>query len=265
MSAILDRIRTKVTRAKQHIQDFQLGLIAFLETKPYAVVFKENSETGKRIYYISKADSVPDTLTAIAADVIQNLRSPLDQIAYQLVLAANGGLHPAHKDVVYYPITSAPSEYPALCRRNMKGVRDEVIQAIDATEPYKGGKGHALWRLNELNKPDKHQLLIGAGAYGASVEFTREERFTQSMAEMGIKIDDLPAIFIRDADVSPLYVGRELYIQPLNEKVNEKRRFNAQVAFDHPGIFDGEPAIKTLQDTANLVDDIIVKLGTFLP
>src|SRR5262245_17786224 len=101
-----DRLRTVVTRAKQHIRDFQLGLRAFYETKPYVVLRDEQSEPGQRLYRLAKVEPVPDALTTIAADVIQNLRGPLDILCYKLVLDANGGVIPANKDVVYYPITS---------------------------------------------------------------------------------------------------------------------------------------------------------------
>src|SRR6267143_4934659 len=170
MSAIVDRIRAKITRAKQHIQDFQLGLKAFADTKPYAVAHKENVETAKRIYYVAKADPIPDQLTAIAADVIQYLRSPLDHIAYQLVLDARSGAEPDW--LVYYPISGSAADYPATRKSKIKGVRQEVIDAIDATAPYKGGKGHALWQLNALNKPDKHELLIGAGGFSAGIDIS---------------------------------------------------------------------------------------------
>src|SRR6266545_571889 len=94
MSDVLDRIRAKITRAQQHLEGFRLRLDAFYASKPYTVDIKEDPAVGKRVYYVTKADPVPLDLETIAADVIQNLRSPLDQIAYQLVLAARGGVAP---------------------------------------------------------------------------------------------------------------------------------------------------------------------------
>ena len=170
MTDTLRLIKAKVTRAKQHIQDFQLGLKAFHDTKPYAVGMNEDAQAGKRIYYVTKVDPIPDNIATIAADVLQNLRSPLDQIAYQFVLAARGGAEPNWP--VYYPISGSAADYPALRNGNIKGVRQEVIDAIDATEPYKGGKGHVLWQLNGLNKTDKHRLIVAAGSFSAGVEIT---------------------------------------------------------------------------------------------
>jgi hypothetical protein len=182
MTDTLRRIQAKVTRANQHIQDFQLALTAFHDTKPYAVAIKEDTQTGKRIYYVAKSDPIPDGIATIAADVIQNLRSPLDQIAYQLVLDARGGVEPNWH--VYYPICSNAKDYPALRQNFIRGVRKEVTDAIDAAEPYKGGKGHASWQLNELNKPDKHKLLVSAGAFSAGVEIMPPKAFMESAMKM---------------------------------------------------------------------------------
>jgi hypothetical protein len=228
-----------------------------------------DTQSGKRIYYVSKVDRVPDNLTAIAADVIQNLRSPLDHIAYQLVLAARGGTEPEW--TVYYPIAGSATHYPATRNGKIKGVRQEVINAIDATEPYKGGKGHALWQLSELNKPDKHELLISAAAFTTGVDISGT--ITKDFQKMKVPADwpynpkdiKVPPLFLKETRTAPLNVGDELYIEPIDEEVIENRAFTFEVSLNAPGVLKPEPAIKTLQDMANLVDEIITKLGRLLP
>jgi hypothetical protein len=265
----VDRIRAKVTRAKQHIQDFQLSVRAFYDTTPYAIGIKEDAHTGERIYYVTKAEGVPDSLTAIAADVIQNLRSPLDHIAYQLVLDARHGTEPEW--TVYYPISGSAAHYKATRGGKIKGVRQEVIDAIDATEPYKGGKGHALWQLNELNKPDKHELLIGAGAIGGVDVAPNLMAGFKSAMSGSFSPDEIasleipPLILIAATKLFALNVGDELYIESLDDEVAKDRRFTCNVALNAPGVVEPEPALKTLQDMANFVDEIITKLGRLLP
>src|SRR4051812_36366157 len=105
MPTVIDSIKAKVTRAKQHIQDFQLGMIAFAKSNPYKIGFKEDANSRKRIYYVAEINDVPFELTAIAADVFQNLRSSLDHIAKQLVLDSRRGTPPDWR--VYYPISSS--------------------------------------------------------------------------------------------------------------------------------------------------------------
>ncbi len=270
MSKPIERIRAKVTRAKQHVREFQLALATFYKTRPYEVGVKIDAETGQRIYYVSKVDSIPDPLEAIAADIIQNLRTPLDHIAYQLVLDARGGTKPDWK--VYYPISKTASDYHATRKGQIKGVRQEVIDAIAATEPYEGGKGHALWQLNELNKPDKHELLIAAGNFfgGVSVDalvgpHMRNSTFPKHVLDA--MSTATKTLFIREKQVRPVQVGDELMTErpPLPAEVADASAFAFHVSFDAPGIIEPEPALKTVQDLANLVDNIVAALGKFLP
>lgn len=260
MGAVVESIRAEITRAKQHIQDLQLGLRAFYDTKPNAFAIKEDTQAGKRIYYVSKAEAVPYHVAAIAADVIQNLRSPLDQIAYQLVLDACGGAEPKWK--VYYPIAGNAASYPSTRGRVIKGVGQAVINAIDATEPYKGGKGHALWQLNALNKVNKHKLLVGTGAFYGSFDITPD--LLKGMP--GLQDISFPPISLRPADpLLALKVGDPLFMEPIEREVTKNRRFTYDVSFNQPGIIECEPVLKTLQDMTNLVDAIVISLGQFLP
>jgi hypothetical protein len=284
VSEIVNRIRAKITRANQHIHDFQLACSAFYATNPYVVDVDEDTETEKRVYYLARAEPVPDSLAAIAADVIQNLRSPLDQVVYQLVIAAlPSGTKPEER--IYFPIRDTAAHYPSAIGPIKKYVRKEVVDAIDATEPYKGGKGHALWQLNALNTPDKHQLPLLASSYFSG--FDLSPTLFGRLADMGIDVD-FPRLFFPPADrLMPLKVGDELFMEPLFEaaptiispaaalrtvndgrlrtKMHKDRQFTIDISFNQPGIVECEPALKTLQDMANLVDDIVITLGRLLP
>jgi hypothetical protein len=268
MSKPIDRIRAKITRAKQHINDFQLALGAFYDTRPYGIGVKVDADTGKRIYYVSNVAQIPASLDAVAADVIQNLRTPLDHIAYQLVMDARGSAKPDWK--VYYPISRTATDYQATRKGQIKGVRQEVIDAIDATEPFSGGRGHALWQLNELNKPDKHELLIATGNFSGGVSLRaltaphlRKSGFPDELLDAFFGSNP---VFVREAQRRPLQVGDEILIEspPLRPEVADASTFAFHVSFHAPGIVEPEPAIKTVQDMANLVDDIVTTLGKLL-
>ena len=255
MSRIYGRLRAKIDRAKQHLQDFNLGLQAFYKTNPYEVSSKEDANTGQRIYYLVKADPVPDPLTAIAADILFNLRTPLDHIAYQAVLESRSGTKPDW--LVYYPICATAKDYPSV-RTKVKGIRKELLDAIDATEPYEGGKGHALWQLNALHKPDKHELLVGASTL-ADVDIS--SHFKDAFKSMGVDLPEIPSVFIKSADKTGLRVGDTVFTEPIDPKPQHERKFACYVAFDDARVVNGEPALKTLQDIANLVDDIVARIG----
>jgi hypothetical protein len=261
MSHIADRIASKITRAKQHLSDLQLAISAFRDSKPYKVGIKEDA--GQRIYYAESIECIPTDVTNIAADVIQNLRSPLDQIVSQLMAA--GGADEAALKQAEYPIRDLAAHYPSARGRIAKHLGEKAIETIDATEPYKGGKGHVLWQLNALNNPDKHHFPLAAKISNVSVDVSGD--FAIRFSQMpGFENVTVPPIFIASADKREgSKAGDHLYIEPLEKKMVPNRQFTLEVTFDERGIIECEPALKFLHDATNLVGDIVTRLGKFLP
>lgn len=245
---------------------------AFLDSKPYAVAIKENPNGGHPIWYLSELKSPPDTLAAIGADVVQNLRSALDTMAYQIVLSERDGAKPDWK--VYFPFSKSASDYKGTRGGCIKGVRQEIVDAFDATEPYKGGKGHALWQLQQISNPDKHELPLSVGSYAAGVDVSAElehgmREALSALPNLAAKFEKFPfpfpQIFLQEVgELSPLQVGYELYIGPAEPEMIEKRQFAFDITIDAPEIIDAEPALKTLKDMTDLVSDIVGELSGFL-
>jgi len=263
MNTRLDFISAKVTRAEQHIQDFQRAVASFCASRPYETGVKIDADAGNRVYYLVSVRDVPLGVATIAADVLQNLRSALDHIVYQLVLDANP--HASAKELkrCHFPITSTASEYPALRARNVKGVRQDAIDAIDATEPYKGGRGHALWQLSELNNIDKHHLLIAVGFYfggiyaSSFVDKEAPEALKRAMADSGVCFSI--------SELLPLKSGDQLLAEPLDFEVKDDLRLRFDVSLNHPWIIGCESALKTLQDLAHLVSGMVNAFAPFFP
>jgi len=262
MAKAIERIRAKVTWAKQHVEDFQLRIREFHETKPYGVGIREDAQSGKRAYYVARLHDVPMRLENIAADALGNLREAVDHIAYQLELVACGA---TPKHLVYFPIADSAAEYPFVRARCIKCSGQAVVEAIDATEPYKGGKGHGLWQLNALKKTDKHHLLLATRVISMGVDIapTLAQQWRRSAPDWAQGIP-IPPLFIREKGPT-LEQGYVLYIESLDEEVDENRQFAFDVAFDKPGIIESEPALKTLQDLTNVVDRLVTAFEPLLP
>jgi hypothetical protein len=153
----ITNIRAKIERADEHIHEFESELLAFKKTDPYKIGTKHDPQTRRLIYYITKADDVPARLSLIAGDALQNLRTALDYLAWQLVPASKRSAQTA------FPISDDATKYEAEKTRKIKGMAKAAVDAIDATKPYKGGND-TLWRLHRLNNIDKHRLVITVGA-----------------------------------------------------------------------------------------------------
>jgi len=133
MSNSTDRIRIKIQRAEEHIRDLEPELKAFFDTNPYAVGTKHNPQTGQLIYYLVSVRDVPERISAITGEVLQNLRSALDHLAYALFMIGPGGTSGSPAKHVYFPISDDATKYVTESPGKVKGMRQDAIDAINAT------------------------------------------------------------------------------------------------------------------------------------
>jgi hypothetical protein len=107
-------------------------------------------------------EDIPVAWSGIIGDIIHNLRSALDSLATNLVVHGGHFSKSALKET-YFPIRSSKSllsdkDASAFFRR----VGPRVEKIIRRLQPYRGGKGHPLWQLNQLDIIDKHRRIIAA-------------------------------------------------------------------------------------------------------
>lgn len=252
----LAAIRLKIERARDHLRDLQDQVSAFLASKPYEVRAKRDPSTRRLIYFVARASATPTTLPVLAGDVLQNLRSALDHLAYSLEVVGVGSAPPDPRYIAY-PISDDEAKYLPLRNRTIKGARQKAKDAIDATKPYRGGND-VLWRLNKLNIIDKHRLLLTVGSAFRAVDIGAELGRTMREA-----FPDWPAfppmkVFLKPADrLFPLKVGDELYIGGVDHPINAEMEFGFDIALGEPGIVDGEPLLETLQHMTDVVDGLV--------
>lgn len=130
-------MQPKLDRAATHLDELKGELKRFVDTRPYQVTTKRNPDR-RLVYQVSRADNVPSRISAIAGDAIQNIRSVLDHLAYQLVDLGTNSTGPFRH--VYFPIGGDLAKYQSNRAQQTRGMRSEAIAAIDGLQPYKGGK-----------------------------------------------------------------------------------------------------------------------------
>lgn len=261
----LATIRIKIERAKEHIRQIETEVRSFLMTNPYIVRTKRDPQTRKLIYYLVSVRDTPARMSAIAGDVLHNLRSALDHLAYHLVLV--GGGTPSKQ--TYFPISDDAATYKTEQPGKVKGIRPDAIKAIDAIKPY-GGGNDTLWCLHRLDNVDKHRLLITIGSAYRSVNIGphMHRMMMRTWNDAGFAdADKIPMldVFLNPADrMFPLKAGDELFIDAPDAEVNEQMQFRFEVAFGEPQVVEGEPLIETLHQMIDLVDNIVLSFRPFL-
>jgi hypothetical protein len=244
-------VQTKIARAEKHFDDLKRSVQAFLATQPYVVATKRDSTTRRLIYYLASVQPTPPELASIAGDVIQNLRSALDHLAYQLFLVGPGAqVGDGHR--IYFPIDDNALAFKSNLPNRTKGMRPDAISALLVVEPYQGGKGHSLWIFSKLSNTDKHRSLIAVGSAFRSVNIGPQltgmlQKSSDQASGGGIKIPKLD-FFVKPADrMFPLKQGDELFIDMPDAEPNPNIQFRFEVSLSEPKVVEGEPLIETIQ------------------
>jgi len=255
----------KVERAKKHIVDLVQEVRHFMDTNPYKVETKRNPETRKLIYYVADVAPVPDSLALIVGDVIQNLRTALYHLAYQLVCKDTEGNPPDPKSI-YFPIAVDVRKYNATKKRKMKGAGQETFDEIDKIKPYKGGND-LLWVLHQLNNIDKHRLLLMVGSKASGMNIgqymvhTTKDKIPD-WASPAMKAIESMGYFHGFADGGfPLQPGHHLSIGQVDEVPNPKQEFKFDVALHELGVSECGPLIETIKQLLAAVENTITALA----
>jgi hypothetical protein len=210
------------------------------------------------VYTMDKVDLVPPKIALIAGNVIQNLRSALDHIAYRLA-----GIK-ANKDTAF-PIAKSKREYEGkdgLRSRRTRGMPSAAVAAIDAIKPFQGGN-EVLWRLNKLNNIDKHRLILTVGSAVCNVDIGT---FMKMRAPPGSALSELARpMFVKPKDNSyPLKVGTEIFRDKTSEEVVEIP-IAFEIAISETGVIDREPLLPELQGMIDTVEKVITDLMPLVP
>lgn len=191
----------RLDRARYHLDSLKEEVVAWLEEDPHRTwtVTEAEDDVPKKIVYCQVLRKPPSHLRLIVGDCVHNLRSALDNLAFELALAhKRGALSKGIQKDSAFPILQQDIEENEKSMERFKtatrGMCSDAKTVIEQLQPYKRGKDyahHPLWRLNELSNQDKHRLppVASAVTLGPVAYFVPEG--------------------IEAADVKPLYTAFE--------------------------------------------------------
>jgi hypothetical protein len=260
----LDLIRFKIERANEHIANLDRSIRAFFASKPYQVSTKRDPQTRRLIYFVSSIKQTPTSFSIITGDVVQNLRSALDHLAYQLFLVGTKGS--ADGRHVQFPIGFDAKNYAEQCDRRTVGMKKDMVDILNSLEPYRGGKGHKLWVLQELNNIDKHRLLVTVGSIFQSVNIGA--LMTSELRKVGVPMGmEVPKVdlYLKPQDkLFPLKVGDALFIDGPDAVENKEMDFRFNIALSEPNVIEDAALLDTLNDLCDFVGAAILQFKSYL-
>ncbi len=166
MTHPLDGSRTKIARAHKQIKKLGTTIDRFVKERDVnAIVLDIDNDRRELVATFKLLDLPPALWAVIVGEILYDLRSALDHLAWQLVLQ-NGGTPTSKTE---FPIFKDEIKFKSDAPRKVRGMSDAMKAAIQALQPYIAGENpkdaamQKLWVLHELTNIDKHQTLHLAG------------------------------------------------------------------------------------------------------
>jgi hypothetical protein len=235
MGAFYKDARLKVERAKKHIADFTVSMIALEDACTSTIEYHEQGGQSL-IHEIPDHRNALDQFSLIAGDAIHNLRSALD-FAWRSTISRL--LPDKLSDKTKFPVRETRQgvenalhgiEVDTRCISLFECIMSQV-------QPYKGGHNYAIWTLHDLDISDKHLVLLGLDPIGHIAGITVRDQNGElnrgsSMAAKGMN-------------------GRYIIDFERGLKVEDKGKLSVAVTLQEAGIFEPVPAEGLLSSFGN--------------
>lgn len=211
----LDGAWRKVERAEEHLRSLDDEVTWLMKNKPYAIVRQPKPDgSGKSIRIERRQLPRRAKFDLISADIIHNLRSALDQIAY--ALAKPPTRNTAFPVWLYERGHKGRSFYGKRGREQVEHMSPEAEEALERVQPYNRAKEHdPPWLLHNLWIDDKHKIIPAIPVFNFThrVDITPAEGTEElpSAIEMASRVGDegdivfdLPEAFDANIDLEPV-------------------------------------------------------------
>lgn len=232
----------KIKRAKDHISDLNMKRVAFIGSHTYFGIPKFNTETNRTQFVLGDIPLIEPDIRLLLGDAAHNLRTALDHLACELARSVGGD-----DPMVYFPIFENEKIYKAEVDRKTKGIPKEAKDIFDRIGPY-GGHDDLLWGIHELDRIDKHRLVLATTAKTHSWSMTLDKNFrSYDFAWSG----DLKA-------------GGVIGEVEGNHETDKQMSVTADIAFGEPEVFKGEALFPSLDFIAEHVERVVRLFGPSL-
>jgi hypothetical protein len=246
--------RVKLRQAERHLRTFEEECDRYSAASHVGFAYGVDAAAGL-ISVTLQADSEPPMLLgAIVGDVLHNLRSALDSIAWETCQRA--GVPPEREKYVYFPVATDPADWRSLAGSQLPNVSaahleifrefqpwyyDEISRGFGIEVDPSGVTRHPLYRLQDLAKRDRHRvphpILARAGD-------------TWLGAPEGVKVE------LVQADARPWVPGSVIVrwrIEPRSEVSNVHPDGEPILAFTEEAALHRQSALRELQAMQEVV------------
>lgn len=249
---------TKADRAREHLETLQAEIAAHAAGPAVVVVRLEIAPRSD--HYNLVVDAVPEAPLirwgVAVGDIVHNLRSALDHLAYQLVRYGRcSDLSRREMKQVQFPIHDTRSDFRESLTRRLPGVGLRQVGMIEREQPYKRYNDVSfspLRRLRELSNADKHRVVT-------PIVFPTQEPVPSIEVQQPHRLEHV-AWFLHQP-VAPGAVVAQVFVAPTSPEPQLRLigQFSSYVAFE-----DGARASVYFGGMLGAVERILESFHPFL-
>ena len=152
--------RAKIARAYEHRKQFDAALYRWIARRPVGIRLRRGPGGWTNLIYVER-EPIPLRAGAIFADLVNNLRSALDLLVRQLVIAS--GNTPGADSC--FPVVTDSARWERDRREKLEGVKDGWADGIRDVQPFEDAPNaykHWLVVLQSANQSSKRKVLMPA-------------------------------------------------------------------------------------------------------
>jgi hypothetical protein len=158
----------KLDRAIEQLETVKAQAERFVETQPYTVAVQYEAKAGCFVTRFWARRAVPLETSILVGEIVHNLRSALEHVAWLLACANTDDVaslwKPETRKLITFPVAKKAEAFVSHSLRPLISAKAEA--AIEPLQPYVGRlpehvENHPLVGLHELWNIDKHRVIHG--------------------------------------------------------------------------------------------------------
>lgn len=159
MTVALHGCGLKLDRAKEHLDALKVEVAAFMNDA-YVRTVELEADGREHSYRLYVRKKVPERWSLIFGDCLNNLRSSLDHLIFQLALTIQDPLPQNVERACAFPICSSQEQFDKQ-RWHIKAAPTAAVELVEDFQPYRAPEPEKdpLRILEVLNNIDKHRRL----------------------------------------------------------------------------------------------------------
>jgi hypothetical protein len=209
MSGVLDLTdsRARIAEAKSQYGDLMGVFMGWMEGGGIGVRTARHPLFAMYFWEVAVTSEPTKNLPLMAGQIINNIRSALEYVAFQVYLVAGGTPDGKLADKVAFPIVNTADPWDSVVKKKVPGVWPEAADVMKAAQPFSqtGEEVNALPTLRGLGGTHKHRNLVlcAAAAFSGSAIWPAGKGFGVAiqLSHADGDIDKSPVVPIKPGSV----------------------------------------------------------------